>query len=199
MRTLIDEYGNAYNIDPALLTSPPSDGEPGRLLYDAQTGEEFTLPNRYFDDQDDPATPASSFPAPTPGYQEKLIEILLERCTLTTPGARERVELLIGPILAIGKITSREEFGIVLMEIENLIRALYISNAITDSDATYIMDQVEFFARWQARRSITFDGKPNEREWLTVQSIHKKTEIAGEQPGSGILASIGRAFGKGRY
>lgn len=199
MRKLTDEYGNVYNVDPSIL-STPTDGGPEKLLFDQRTGETFSLPASLFDD--DPgaaADPGPGLPEPTPGYQEKLIEILLEKCTLTAPGARERVELLIGPILAIGKITSREEFSIVQMEIENLIRALYISNAITDADAAYLMDQIEFFARWQARRSITFDGKPNEREWLTVQSIHKKTEVTGEQPGAGILASIGRAFGKGRY
>ena len=81
---------------------------------------------------------------------------------------------------------------------ENLIRSLYISNAISEEDSVYLMDQIEFFARWQLRRSVTFDGKPNEREWWTIQSIHQKTEVKGEQPGSGggILGALGRALEK---
>lgn len=201
MRKLIDEYGYVYEIDEATLQTPPGGG-PTKTLYDQATGETFELPSALFapapqqgNGRQNPALYQRS-----PSYQERLVEILLEKCRINAPGTREQVELLVGPILSIGKISSQAEHHIVLLEIENLIRSLYMSNAISEEDSIYLMDQIEFFARWQLRRSITYDGKPNEREWWTIQSIHQKTEVRGEQSndGGGILASIGRAFGKGR-
>ena len=197
MRRLIDEYGTTYTVDDEVLDTP-CNGEPAKRLYDQATGQAYDLPADLFDDE--PAPPSlPALPERTPAYQEKLVEVLLEKCTLDVKD-KERVALLIGPALAIGKITSQEDFAIAMMEVENLIRSLYISNTISEEDSVYLMDQIEFFARWQLRRSITFDGKPNEREWWTIQSIHQKTEIKGEQPGSGggILGALGRAFGKRR-
>jgi len=197
MRRLIDEYGTTYTVDDEVLDTP-CNGEPTKRLYDQATGQAYDLPADLFDDE--PAAPSLPvLPERTPAYQEKLVEVLLEKCTLDVKD-KERVALLIGPALAIGKITSQEDFAIAMMEVENLIRSLYISNTISEEDSVYLMDQIEFFARWQLRRSITFDGKPNEREWWTIQSIHQKTEIKGEQPGSGggILGAFGRAFGKRR-
>ena len=198
MRHLIDEYGTTYTVDDEVLDTP-CNGEPAKRLYDQATGQAYDLPADLFDD-DEPAPPTLPIlPERTPAYQEKLVEVLLEKCTLDVKD-KERVALLIGPALAIGKITSQEDFAIAMMEVENLIRSLYISNTISEEDSVYLMDQIEFFARWQLRRSITFDGKPNEREWWTIQSIHQKTEGKGEQPGSGggILGAFGRAFGKRR-
>lgn len=196
MRRLIDEYGTTYTVDDEVLDTP-CNGEPTKRLYDQATGQPYDLPADLFDDE--PAAPSLPvLPERTPAYQEKLVEVLLEKCTLDVKD-KERVALLIGPALAIGKITSQEDFAIAMMEVENLIRSLYISNTISEEDSVYLMDQIEFFARWQLRRSITFDGKPNEREWWTIQSIHQKTEIKGEQPGGGgILGAFGRAFGKRR-
>ncbi len=198
MRRLIDEYGTTYAVDDEVLGTP-CNGEPTKRLYDQATGQAYDLPADLFDD-DEPAAPSLPIlPERTPAYQEKLVEVLLEKCTLDVKD-KERVALLIGPALAIGKITSQDDFAIAMMEVENLIRSLYISNTISEEDSVYLMDQIEFFARWQLRRSITFDGKPNEREWWTIQSIHQKTEVKGEQPGSGggILGALGRAFGKRR-
>lgn len=198
MRRLIDEYGTTYTVEDEVLDTP-CNGEPAKRLYDLATGQAYDLPADLFDD-DEPAPPSlPALPKRTPAYQEKLVEVLLEKCTLNVKD-KERVALLIGPALAIGKITSQEDFAIAMMEVENLIRSLYISNTISEEDSVYLMDQIEFFARWQLRRSVTFDGKPNEREWWTIQSIHQKTEIKGEQPGSGggILGAFGRAFGKRR-
>jgi hypothetical protein len=197
MRRLIDEYGTTYTVEDEVLDTP-CNGEPTKRLYDLATGQAYDLPADLFDDE--PAPPSlPPLPERTPAYQEKLVEVLLEKCTLNVKD-KERVALLIGPALAIGKITSQEDFAIAMMEVENLIRSLYISNTISEEDSVYLMDQIEFFARWQLRRSITFDGKPNEREWWTIQSIHQKTEVKGEQPGSGggILGALGRAFGKRR-
>jgi len=197
MRRLIDEYGTTYTVDDEVLDTS-CNGEPAKRLYDQATGQAYDLPADLFDDE--PAPPSlPALPERTPAYQEKLVEVLLEKCTLNVKD-KERVALLIGPTLAIGKITSLEDFAIAMMEVENLIRSLYISNTISEEDSVYLMDQIEFFARWQLRRSVTFDGKPNEREWWTIQSIHQKTEIKGEQPGSGggILGALGRAFGKRR-
>jgi len=197
MRRLIDEYGTTYTVEDEVLDTP-CNGEPAKRLYDLATGQAYDLPADLFDDE--PAPPSlPALPERTPEYQEKLVEVLLEKCTLNVKD-KERVALLIGPTLAIGKITSQEDFAIAMMEVENLIRSLYISNTISEEDSVYLMDQIEFFARWQLRRSVTFDGKPNEREWWTIQSIHQKTEIKGEQPGSGggILGALGRAFGKRR-
>jgi len=197
MRRLIDEYGTTYTVDDEVLDTS-CNGEPAKRLYDQATGQAYDLPADLFDDE--PAPPSlPALPERTPAYQEKLVEVLLEKCTLNVKD-KERVALLIGPTLAIGKITSQEDFAIAMMEVENLIRSLYISNTISEEDSVYLMDQIEFFARWQLRRSVTFDGKPNEREWWTIQSIHQKTEIKGEQPGSGggILGALGRAFGKRR-
>ncbi|MDD4256202.1 MAG: hypothetical protein PHP59_12625 [Methanofollis sp.] len=196
MRRLIDEFGTTYTVDDEVLDTP-CDGEPTRRLYDQATGQAYDLPADLFDDEPAPA-PTPILPARTPAYQEKLVEVLLEKCTLNVRD-KERVALLIGPALAIGKITSQEDFAVTMMEIENLIRSLYISNTVSEEDSIYLMDQIEFFARWQLRRSITFDGKPNEREWWTITAIHNKTEVKGEQPGGGgILSTIGRAFGKWR-
>ncbi len=201
MRKLIDEYGYVYEIDEETLQTPPGAG-PTKTLYDQSTGETFELPLSLFapPPQQGNEPQNSALYQHSPSYQERLVEILLEKCRITAPGTREQVELLVGPILAIGKISSQAEHHIVLLEIENLIRSLYMSNAISEEDSIYLMDQIEFFARWQLRRSITYDGKPNEREWWTIQSIHQKTEVRGEQSndGGGILSSIGRAFGKGR-
>lgn len=198
MRRLIDEYGTTYTVEDEVLDTP-CNGEPTKRLYDLATGQAYDLPADLFDDE--PAPPSlPPLPERTPAYQEKLVEVLLEKCTLNVKD-KERVALLIGPALAIGKITSQEDFAIAMMEVENLIRSLYISNTISEEDSVYLMDQIEFFARWQLRRSVTFDGKPNEREWWTIQSIHQKTEVKGEQPGSGggILGALGRAFGKGKW
>ena len=198
MRRLIDEYGTTYTVEDEVLDTP-CNGEPTKRLYDMATGQAYDLPADLFDDE--PAPPSlPPLPERTPAYQEKLVEVLLEKCTLNVKD-KERVALLIGPALAIGKITSQEDFAIAMTEVENLIRSLYISNAISEEDSVYLMDQIEFFARWQLRRSVTFDGKPNEREWWTIQSIHQKTEVKGEQPGSGggILSALGRAFGKGKW
>lgn len=198
MRRLIDEYGTTYTVEDEVLDTP-CNGEPTKRLYDQATGQAYDLPADLFDDEPvPPSLPA--LPERTPAYQEKLVEVLLEKCTLDVKD-KERVALLIGPALAIGKITSQEDFAIAMMEVENLIRSLYISNTISEEDSVYLMDQIEFFARWQLRRSVTFDGKPNEREWWTIQSIHQKTEVKGEQPGSGggILGALGRAFGKGKW
>ena len=198
MRRLIDEYGTTYTVEDEVLDTP-CNGEPTKRLYDMATGQAYDLPADLFDDE--PAPPSlPPLPERTPAYQEKLVEVLLEKCTLNVKD-KERVALLIGPALAIGKITSQEDFTIAMTEVENLIRSLYISNAISEEDSVYLMDQIEFFARWQLRRSVTFDGKPNEREWWTIQSIHQKTEVKGEQPGSGggILSALGRAFGKGKW
>jgi hypothetical protein len=203
MRKLIDEYGYVYEIDEATLETPAAGG-PTKTLYDQATGETFELPASLFapaPQQGNGQQNRAAMFQRTPSYQERLVEILLEKCRISAPGLREQVELLVGPILSIGKISSKDEYHIVLLEIENLIRSLYMSNAISEEDSIYLMDQIEFFARWQLRRSITYDGKPNEREWWTIQSIHQKTEVRGEQSndGGGILAAIGRAFGKGRY
>lgn len=197
MRRLIDEYGTTYTVEDEVIDTPCY-GEPTKRLYDLATGQAYDLPADLFDDE--PAPPSlPPLPERTPAYQEKLVEVLLEKCTLNVKD-KERVALLIGPALAIGKITSQEDFTIAMTEVENLIRSLYISNAISEEDSVYLMDQIEFFARWQLRRSVTFDGKPNEREWWTIQSIHQKTEVKGEQPGSGgILGALGRAFGKGKW
>lgn len=197
MRHLIDEYGTTYTVEDEVLDTP-CNGEPTKRLYDLATGQAYDLPADLFDDE--PAPPSlPPLPERTPAYQEKLVEVLLEKCTLNIKD-KERVALLIGPALAIGKITSQEDFAIAMTEVENLIRSLYISNVISEEDSVYLMDQIEFFARWQLRRSVTFDGKPNEREWWTIQSIHQKTEVKGEQPGSGgILGALGRAFGKGKW
>lgn len=197
MRRLIDEYGTTYTVEDEVIDTP-CNGEPTKRLYDLATGQAYDLPADLFDDEPAPP-PLPALPERTPTYQEKLVEVLLEKCTLNIKD-KERVALLIGPALAIGKITSQEDFAIAMTEVENLIRSLYISNAISEEDSVYLMDQIEFFARWQLRRSVTFDGKPNEREWWTIQSIHQKTEVKGEQPGSGgILGALGRAFGKGKW
>lgn len=201
MRKLVDDGGVVYDVAEELLTAPHNGG-PTKRLYDQSTGKAYDLPADLFDDPGNGSgsDPRPKLPAPTLQYQEKLIEVLLERTSLDPPN-KERVAMLIGPLLAIGKITSKEDFRIVMLEIENLIRSLYISNIISEEDSVYLMDQIEFFARWQLRRSITYDGKPNEREWWTIQSIHQKSEIKGESPGTGggVINTIARAFGKGRY
>ena len=201
MLKLIDDSGVVYDVAEDLVTAPHNGGATKRL-YDQGTGKAYDLPADLFEDSGYEAERrgGAQLPPHTLQYQEKLIEVLLERTSLDPPN-KERVAMLIGPLLAIGKITSHEDFRIVMLEIENLIRSLYISNTISEDDSVYLMDQVEFFARWQLRRSITYDGKPNEREWWTIQSIHQKSEIKGEAPGTGggVINTIARAFGKGRY
>jgi hypothetical protein len=202
VRKLVDDGGVIYEVAEDLLNAPHNGG-PSKRLYDQSTGQAYDLPADLFADDGGSGSNGGGgpkLPAPTLQYQEKLIEVLLERTSLNPPN-KERVAMLIGPLLAIGKITSKEEFRIVMLEIENLIRSLYISNTISEEDSVYLMDQIEFFARWQLRRSITYDGKPNEREWWTIQSIHQKSEIKGEAPGAGggVINTIARAFGKGRY
>ena len=198
MKTLIDETGARYDVDEETIDAYADYDGPTRRLYDPATGETYPLPDAMFDGGSaGEQTPDPGFPPRTPEYQEKLIEVLLEH-TIETPD-KKRDALLTSSLLAIGKITSREDYRIARMEVENLIRALYLSDAITEDDSIYIMDQIEFFAHWQLRRSITYDGKPNEREWWTIQSIHKKTEVKGEQPGGGALSALGNLFGKRRY
>lgn len=198
IRKLVDEDGVVYDVAEEFLTTPHNGG-PTKHLYDWHTGESFDLPADLFAEEEDNWHERPALPKPTPQYQEKLIEVLLEQTSLNPPN-KERVAMLIGPLLAIGKITSKEEYRIVMLEIENLLRSLYISNEISEDDSVYLMDQIEFFARWQLRRSVTYDGKPNEREWWTIQSIHQKSEITGETPGAGggVMNTIARAFGKGR-
>ncbi len=198
MKILIDETGAHYKVDEETIDEYSDYDGPTKRLYDQATGETYELPVSLFGEgPTGEQTPDPGFPPRTPEYQEKLIEVLLEH-TIETPD-KKRDALLTSSLLAIGKITSREDYLIARMEIENLIRALHLSDAITEDDSIYIMDQIEFFANWQLRRSITYDGKPNEREWWTIQSIHKKTEVKGEQPGGGIIAGLRQVFGKRRY
>lgn len=199
-RLMYDENGEAYEIDESILAMRPGPG-PYRTLTDSETGKTYQIPASMFTGVDGGGTGAAGsgrgLLQATPTYHERLIEILLERCTITNPGIRQDIELLIGPVLAIGKITSKEEYNIVLLEIENLVRALYMSGAISDEDSVYLVDQISFFARWQARRSITFDGKPNERELWTIQSIHQKSEVVSpDVGGTGVLSGLGRMFGR---
>jgi len=198
-KLMYDEYGEAYEVDTSVLSMPAGPG-PHRTLTDSETGKTYQIPASMFSGVDGAtgATgPGRGLLQPTPTYHERLIEILLERCTITNPGIRQDIELLIGPVLAIGKITSKEEYNIILLEIENLVRALYMSGAISDEDSVYLVDQLTFFARWQARRSITFDGKPNERELWTIQSIHQKSEtVSPDTGGSGLMSGLARMFGR---
>ena len=198
-RLMYDEHGEAYEIDESILMMPPGPG-PYKTLTDSETGKTYQIPASMFAGVDGSTAGAGTGLArgllqAIPTYHERLIEILLERCTITNPGIRQDIELLIGPVLAIGKITSEDEYNIVLLEIENLVRALYMSGAISDEDSVYLVDQLTFFARWQARRSITFDGKPNERELWTIQSIHQKSEtVSPDVGGTGVLSGLGRMF-----
>ncbi len=217
-RRLLDDIGQAYDVPQEAIdqaTLSPPDPDQAMILRDPATGEVFALPRSWFNNSPGPGRSATrgaqaqaNYPyGPTPGYQERLIEILLEDCTLNIPGAREKIALLVGPILAIGKISSEEEYRIAQLEVENLIRSLY-SEIVASSDdqdalgsSLYIMDQIEFFARWQLRRSIAYDNRPNEREWLTVQSIHQKQEYrdaASSGSSGGALSSLSRLFGKKR-
>lgn len=198
MRRLTDEMGAAYEVPESALYQQTAG--PTKTLYDTSTGERFDIPLELFpkEQKRQNVDLSQEIFSRNAHYQERLIQILLEECTLKIPEARERVELLVGPILAIGKVSSQEEYQKILMEIENLIRALYISNAITEDDSIHLLDQIEFFARWQLRRSITFDGKPNEREWLTVQSIHQKSELVGnEEERGGLMMTLSKLFGRG--
>lgn len=197
-RILRDDTGVDYEVDDAAFSMPAGSG-PFRSLTDVATGERVELPESLFSGQAS-STARPGALQPRPGYQDKLIEILLERCTLTNPGIRQEVDLLTGSVLAVGKIGSKEEYAVIMLEIENLVRSLYLSNAITEEESIYVLDQLQFFARWQARRSITYDGKPNERELWTLQSIHQKTEVATpENQQGGLMGGLSRIFGRGRY
>src|SRR5690606_33825232 len=136
---------------------------------------------------------------PSPPEPRRGIKILLEDATLDIPGAKERFGILLGPILAIGKVTSKEDHHILMMKIENLIRSLYISNVISADDSMHLLDQIEFFADWQLRRSVTYDNTPNEREWLTVQSIHHKSQSGSQsdEKTGGLLSGLSKIFGRG--
>lgn len=195
-RTVYDESGNMFEIADTLLSMPVTG--PTVSLTDTETGEQYQVSRSLFD------TPAGSgedtltdrLLSTPPSYHERLVEILLERCTIDNPGIQQDIELLVGPVLAIGKITSPEEHHIVLLEIENLVRALYMSGAISDDDSVYLIDQLTFFARWQARRSITYDGKPNERELWTIQSLHQRSEVVQPERSTGIIGGLSRMFGR---
>lgn len=198
-RTVYDKHGNIFEIDSTILNMPAA--PPVVTLTDTETGEQYQVSESLFESSEPVGGSDTSFAdalmTTPPSYHEKLVEILLERCTISNPGIRQDIEMLIGPVLAIGKITSREEYHIVLLEIENLVRALYMSGAIDNDDSVYLIDQLTFFARWQARRSITYDGKPNERELWTIQSIHQRSEmVQGEKP-SGFIGGLSRMFGRG--
>ncbi len=192
-RTVYDSNGNMFEIASEVLSMPVAG--PTTILTDSQTGEQYEVSQSLFDapagGEDDITDRLLSTP---PSYHERLVEILLERCTISNPGIRQDVELLIGPVLAVGKITSREEYHIVLLEIENLVRALYMSGAVSDEDSVYLIDQLTFFARWQARRSITYDGKPNERELWTIQSLHHRSEVVPPEKTGNIMDSLSRVF-----
>lgn len=196
-RILSDEKtGEIFEIDESLLFAPPGP-PPFRVLVDPKTGEEFNLSASLFQDAGQAPVRQDRAFVPPPTYQEKLISILLERCRISTPQIKEDIELLAGPLLAIGKISSKEEYNVIMLEIENLVRALYMSGAITSEDSVYLLDELSFFARWQARRSVTFDGKPNERELWTIQSIHQKSEVVQNEPApGGLTAGLGKLFGR---
>lgn len=198
VREMRDDLGNVYEVTDEHLNYPIT-GSSIRLT-DVKTNEVYEVDASLFGESGYNNQPNyQTIFSPSPQYQERLIKILLEDATLDIPGAKERFGLLLGPILAIGKVTSKEDHHILLMKIENLIRSLYISNVISADDSIHLLDQIEFFADWQLRRSVTYDNTPNEREWLTVQSIHHKSQSGSQsdEKTSGLLSGLSKIFGRG--
>ena len=128
---------------------------------------------------------------------ERQLQIFLENTGL--PEDLQKTFWALGHQLALTKLTNQAEYDLVKLKIENLIRLYMIEGLIDDEAALLTIEMLEFWAGdIELRRSITFDGKPNERELWTIQGVHQKIEqvpaaITGTG-GGGILQAAFRAL-----
>lgn len=144
-------------------------------LYDDQ-GQEYSVPDDLFDQ-------GGGILSRTLSPNEKQIQVFLEDSRIPEP-LRAKFWALYHK-LALIKVTSREDYYVLRMQIENLIRSAYINSDVPD-EATFLgMEMLEFDAGdIELRRSITYDGKPNERELWGLAQIHQKIERVGESDAS---------------
>lgn len=198
--TLYDAAGTQYAVPGEILQNPPAATGPTRQLRDA-AGRVYDLPAELFADDPAPApqpgaAPPGSLPRSIPP-NERQLQIFLENTGL--PEDLQKTFWALGHQLALTKLTSQAEYDLVKLKIENLIRLYMIEGLIDDEAALLITEMLEFWAGdIELRRSITFDGKPNERELWTIQGVHQKIEqvpaaITGTG-GGGILQAAFRAL-----
>lgn len=206
-RLLVDSAGIEYDVPTEYLAQPPA-GTQTRTLRDPSTGETFDLDASLFDTSPSPqppqtqrSSPTTSAITPPPGYQEHLIKVILDRSDIPEE-LQARAGIFTSPLLAVGKVASRQDQYIAELRLENLQRAFFMSNELEASDSIFNMELLKFISTLQISRAITWDNKPNEREWLTAQSIHQKTDIRSSEGGTqagGITGMVKGIFGKGRY
>ncbi len=205
-RILTDTTGTEYEVPDDYLATPAPAGTPARTLRDPATGETFSLPASLFEDSAQPASqtqhrsPTTTAITPPPGYQEHLIKVILDRSDIPI-ALQARAGIFTSPLLAVSKIATPQQQYVTELRLENLQRAFFMSNELEPSDSIFEMELLKFISNLQISRAITYDNKPNEREWLTAQSIHQKTDIRSSEGNgsSGVTGMIGKIFGKGRY
>lgn len=130
--------------------------------------------------------------------QDRQLRVFLE--STERPDDLRRKFWGFGHKLALIKLTRPEEYRVVRMQLENIIRAAYITSDIPDAETLLNMELLEFESGdIELRRSNTYDGKPNERELWTIQGIHQRIERPPEEPqGSGFIANLYRRLKGGR-
>lgn len=201
--TLYDAAGTQYAVPGEILQNPPAAPGPTRQLRDA-AGRVYDLPAELFTD-DEPTSPSGAIPAGSLPRSmppnERQLQIFLENTGL--PKELRDTFWALGHQLALTKLTSQAEYDLVKLKIENLIRLCMIEGLFDDSASLLLIEQLELWAGdIELRRSITFDGKPNERELWTIQGVHQKIEqvpatVTGSG-GGGVLQAAFRALKGGR-
>lgn len=96
--------------------------------------------------------------------------------------------------LALIKITNPTELQKMRWQIENLVRAAYLTNQVDDKILTLLdLELLEFDSgSVELSRSIAFDEHPTERELWTIQTVNQNQKLTqGQPPGGtgGFLAS----------
>ena len=164
-----DSAGREFRVDvPEEAVSPGGDGhgQPGQQ----QGGGYSTAGQQGFTRTKAPA--------------EKQLETFLEDTRM--PPELKRKFWALYHKLALIKITSPTELQKMRWQIENLIRAAYLTNQVDDKILTLLdLELLEFDSgAVELSRSIAFDEHPTERELWTIQTVNQNQNIKqGQSPG----------------
>jgi hypothetical protein len=123
---------------------------------------------------------------------EKQLETFLEDTRM--PPELQRKFWALYHKLALIKITNPTELQKMRWQIENLVRAAYLTNQVDDKILTLLdLELLEFDSgSVELSRSIAFDEHPTERELWTIQTVNQNQNVksmAGQQGSGGFLSS----------
>ena len=195
---LYDAAGQEWHVPMEALSVEPTAGEKTRRLYHPQTGAVYEVPERLFEQQPPKPNTLGNF-SRSPTAQEQQLFIFLQDDRI--PQKLRDKFFILSYRLALTKITSPEAARKMQMKIENLLRAAYITGELEEGISYLDLEMLEFAAGdVELNRSITYDGKPTERELWTIQTVNQNVRQTGEseaQRGGGILGAVHALF-KGR-